>query len=278
MEKIVIDKDYLKGYKTLSIVLENCDVYEIDAEKILDIYCIAKKIGNSKKEYRTNDGFIKISAMASQAVECSTLRNHEIGTEWDHRLKERLEMCKGGADMTSFSLNGKRKGDIDVYVPYNPLEDIIHGNEIELSNCPSFEIDNEGNMIIAFGEQSKQPKRKDNNYSQLVAGWKDAFGEFKPKVLKVKMRSFHTFGIVEKNISCFFKILNKCCAREYAELVFKDCKSVNVETFFPQNGNCEIVMSKKADGRIYVGFDGLGIDLICSSVIEYDCYCNRDKK
>ena len=187
-------------------------------------------------------------------------------------------MCKGGADMTSFSLNGKRKGDIDVYVPYNPLEDIIHGNEIELSNCPSFEIDKDGNMIIAFGEQSKQPKRKDNNYAELVAGWKDAFGEFKPKVLKVKMRSFHTFGIVEKNISCFFKILNKCCAREYAELVFKDCKSVNVETFFPQNGNCEIVMSKKADGRIYVGFDGLGIDLICSSVIEYDYYCNQDKK
>lgn len=278
MKKIVVDKEYLKGYESLSVGLENCDVYKIDIEDILDVYCVAEKIGNSKKEYRTKDGFIRISARASQAVECSTLRNHEIGTECDHRLKERLEMCGGGADMTSFSLNGNRKGDIDIYVPYNPLEDIIHGNEIELSNCPSLEIDNDGNMIIAFGERSKQPKRKDNNYSELVEGWKDALGEFKPKVLKVKMFSLETFGIKKKKFSVYFKIRNKHCEREHAELVFIDCKHINVETFFPQNGNCEIVMSKKADGRIYVGFDGLGVDFTCSSVLEYDYYCNQNKK
>ncbi|MGN0812134.1 MAG: hypothetical protein ACI4MQ_01305 [Candidatus Coproplasma sp.] len=276
MKNIVIDKEYLKGYKTLSIGLENCDVYKIDIKDILDVYCIAEKIGNSKKEYRTNDGFIKISARASQAVEYSVLRNHEIGTEWDHRLKERLEMCGGGADMTSFSLNGKRKGDIDICVPFNPLEDIIHGNEIELSNCPSLEIDNDGNMIIAFGEQSKQPKRKDNNYSELVAGWKDALGEFEPKVLKVKMFSLETFGVEERYIIAYSTIRNKSLKENSITLVFKDCKSINVETFFPQNGNCEIVMSKKADGRIYVGFDGLGIDFTCSSVLEYNYYCNRD--
>ena len=160
MEKIVVDKELLKEYKSLLVVLENCDVYEIDVEDILDIYCVAELIDKKKCEYRTDDGFIKIAAKASNTIECSVLKDNEIGTEWDHRLKERLEMCGGCADMTSFSLRNKKKHDMDIYVPYNPLEGILHGTEIELSNCPSFEIDNDGNIIIAFGKSSKQPTRK----------------------------------------------------------------------------------------------------------------------
>ena len=51
-----------------------------------------------------------------------------------------------------------------------------------------------------------------------------------------------------------------------------DCTDLAMEMFLPKNGVCEIVMSKMADGRIYVGFDGLGIDFTCSSVLEYDYY------
>ena len=278
MERIVVNKEFLKGYKSLLVVLENCDVYEIVTEDILDIYCEIELIGKKKNEYRTSDGFIKISASASQTVESLVLRDDEIGTECDHRLKERLEMLGGGADMTSFSLKDNQGQDIDIYVPYEPLEDIMHGREIELSNCPSLEIDSEDNMIIAFGERSKQPKRKDNNYAELVEGWKDAFGESQPTVLQVKVDSFQTFGGEEKNFSVSFTIKKKFCEKEFAELVFMDCKDIAMEMFFPEKGDCEIVMSKMADGHIYVGFDGLGIDFICASVLEYEYYCNQDEE
>lgn len=277
MKKIIVNKELLRCYKTLLVVLENCDVYEIAVDDVLDIYCVAKQIGEQKNKYRTNDGFIKIAARASQTIECLVSRNHEIGTELDYRLKERLEMCGGGADMTSFSLRDNKKCDTDIYVPYNPLEDILHGNEIELSNCPSFEIDNDGNMIIAFGKRSKQPKRKDNNYAELIDGWKDAFGDFEPKVLKVKAESLSTFGNKQTNFSFCFKVCNKNSKKDFAELVFINCKDLSVEMFFAKKRNCEIVMSKMADGHIYVGLDGLGIDFICSSIQEYTYYCSQDK-
>ena len=56
------------------------------------------------------------------------------------------------------------------------------------------------------------------------------------------------------------------------------CKSIRMEMFFTEKGDCEFVISKMADGRIYVGFDGLGIDFICDSVIEDDYYCNKNKE
>lgn len=274
---MLVDKELLKHYKSLLVVLENCDVYEIAVEDILDIYCEAKPIGKMKNAYSTNDGFIKIAASASQTIECTISSNHQIGAEWDRRLKERLEICGGGADMTSFSLRDSKKRDIDIYVPYNPLEDINRGGEIELSNCPSFEIDNDGNMIIAFGERSKQPKRKDNNYAELIDGWKEAFGDFEPKVLRVKAERLSTFGDTQTNFSFYFKVLNKNSKKDFAELVFIDCKNVSIEMCFTKERNYEIVMSKMADGYIYVGIDGLGIDFTCSSVQEYNYYCSQDE-
>ena len=36
MEKLIINQEFLQGYETLSIGLENCDVYELDVADILD--------------------------------------------------------------------------------------------------------------------------------------------------------------------------------------------------------------------------------------------------
>ena len=266
MKKLLINNELLKYYKTLVISLENCDVYEIAVEDILDIYCVTEKIDKKKNEYQTNDGFIKISARASNTIESCVSQNHEIGTEWDYRLKERLEMCEGCADITSFSLRDNNNCDIDIYVPYDPLCDILHDNEIEFSNCPSFEIDNENNMIITFGESSKQPKRKDNNYTELIDGWNDKFIDFEPKVLRVKVVALLALSDPQTNFLLCFQVRNKNSKKIFAELRFLDCKNISVETYFNNDKNCEIVMSKMADGRIYVGLDGLGMDFICSSI------------
>ena len=254
MEKIVIDKGTLKEYNSLLVVLENCDAYEIDVEDVLDVYCVAEPIIKKNGEYRTSDGFIKISARASQTVECSALHNDEMRTERKWRFIERLETLDGAADMTSFSLRKKGERDLDIYVPYNPLENIIHGSEIELSNCPSFEVDGEGNMIIAFGERSRQAKRKDNNYSELIAGWTEAFGDYEPQILTVNAESLTTFGSEQQNFSLQFKIFDKNFTKDIAELVFMDCKDITIEMFFPKESTCEIVMSKMVDIIITVAF------------------------
>lgn len=277
MKKILINKELLANYKTLSVVLENCEVYEIDVKDVLDIFCEAKLISETGKKYYTADGFIKISSNASQTKESYVLRYPEIHAGMDYSLKERLKRLDGCADMTSFSLRGENNRDIDIYVPYNPLEDILHGGEIELSNCPSFEIDEDCNMVIAFGKSSKQPKRKDNNYAELIEGWKDAFGNFKPKILKVKPEIMSTFCEERTNLSFYFKVCNKNSKKVFAELFFIDCKTISIDMYFPKKRNCEIVMSKMTNGCIYVGFDGLGIDFTCASVLEYDYYCKQIK-
>ena len=58
-------------------------------------------------------------------------------------------------------------------------------------------------------------------------------------------------------------------------MIFKDCDFINVDMCFPQRGNCEIAMSRMKDGRIYVGFAGLGIDFTCAEACEYTHYCNE---
>ena len=277
MKKIVIDKEFVKGYESLFIVFENCDVYEINVADILDISCEAALINEKGREYRTDDGFIKIAANTAKTAESSVLRDQALGMEQDYRLKERLEMCGGCADMTSFSLKDKETGEFHIYVPYDPLERVVTGGEIELSNCPSLEFDNEGNMIIAFGKSSQQPKRKDNNYSELIAGWEEAFGQYEPTVLKAKVKGLSTFG-ENTNFSFLFKICDKKCKNNLSEFLFMNCQNVDMEMAFPNKGVCKMFMSKMADGRIYVGFGGLGIEFTCSSVLEYDYYCNKSEE
>lgn len=277
MKKLVIDRDYLKRYSSLKIVFENCDVYEIAADDITDIYCEAQST-NRKNEYFSDKGFIKIAATASDTAECSVLQEYETDTLHSYCLKARLEMCKGCADVTSFSLIGKSGRTINIQMQYDPLEDIIHGNEIEFSNCPSYGVDSYGNIFIAFGESSKQPKRIDNDYAKLIVGWKDAFGEYEPAVLKARITSLNMFGGEEKNVDIGVELCGTFRRKDFVRFMFVDCRDVGAEMFFPQRGDCDIVMSKMAGGHIYVGFNGLGIDFVCASAFEYRYYCNYNKK
>ena len=276
MEKLIINKEFLQGYETLSIGLENCDVYELDVADILDISCVATAKAVKSKEYCTQDGFIKISARAAQAVEVSVLRENTLETEWDQRLRERLELCDGAADMTSFSLKDKEGKEIEIWVPYDPLESVLHGAEIELSNCPSLEIDDDGNMLILFGASSKQPTRKDNNYDELIVGWKDAFGDYLPDILKVEMFSLDSFGDGQMNLMASFNIDDKHCIKGSADLRFMNCENLRMEMFLPNYRYSEISMSRLADGRVYVGLYGLGIDFTCSEIYEGEYYKKLD--
>lgn len=270
----IINKSWLKNYKSLSIGLENCDSYSIDIDDVLDLYCETIQNKEDKNTYHANNGFIKLSANALQASEHFYMLYDRIDSKCSSRLKERLEMCGSAADMVYFSLDNNEKH-TDIYVPYDTLEDVLHHIEIEFSNCPSWHIDNENNLVIEFGTSSRQPCRKDNNYAQLIEGWKDMFGDNAPAILEGKVFSIISLSHTSKNYQIYFEICNKHFKRKNITLMFLNCTDINSEMFFPNNGHTSIVMSKMADNRIYVGFAELGLDFICDCVCENNYHLNK---
>lgn len=282
MQNLHIHKNFLQSYQTISVVLENCDVYELDTADILDIACVAEPVPRKRNTYRTDGGFIKIASRAKDLAEARTLRFGEWNTKWDYRLKERLEMCDGCADVCTFYLRTVKGKELCIFVPYDPLICVLDGNEIEYSNCPSLEIDEEGNMIIAFGNMSKMPTRKDNDYAGLVVGWQDVFGEYAPKKLRVKIHAFSSFcpfGEEPLFLALDFEVTDKAVSKKYAKFVFIRCTKLEMDMIFPEKGDgVTIYLSKMSNGRIYVGLDGFGVAFYCDSIMEYDYYCNGKKE
>jgi len=93
--------------------------------------------------------------------------------------------------------------------------------------------------------------------------------------LSAKVKEISKFGEDATNYFISFKTSKKFCKSGFVELVFWNCQNVNVEMNFPLKGDCDIHMSKMMDGRIYVGFEGLGMEFTCESVLEYDYYCKQ---
>jgi len=273
MQKLVVNKQMLADFDYLLLVLENCDCYQVAVADILDIYCVAEK-STANSIYRATEGFVKISHRASQTKECLVIANDLVGTETDIPLCERFEMCDGGADVVAVALKKSGAKDIDIYVPYDPLISIT-GGEIELSNCPSLKFDEQGNMTFAFGKSSTQPIRKDNNYSQLVEGWQQAFGTFQPQQLTARITRLENFGIDTTNVLLAFTIKNKGYHNKMAQLVFMDCRDLELELSFPSKGDCDICMSKLSNGNIYVGLNWFNVQFVCKRVLEYEYYCNQ---
>lgn len=278
MNKLVINKDFLSKSKNIIIGFENCDAYIIESKDVLDIYCKAMQIEKTQL-YRTDDGYIKISSNASQNKEVSLEHNQNLdGTECDICFEQRLCCCGSGVDITSFSLAVDELGTIEVYVPYDPLESALTRGELDLSNCPSAEVDDDGNMLIYFGKSSKQPTRKDNDYPNLVLGWREAFGDYSPKVLSAKALGLASFGEKQNNLSLTFETSDRKLGKRTVEFLFFECFDTRIQANFPLKGKCKIIMSKMADGTIYVAFDGLGMEFFCTSIYEYEYYCAQDEE
>lgn len=269
---MIIDKTTLLAYPHLSLGFENCDDYLLSTVDILDIRFSIKRIGKDENLYRAGDGYIKIAASALLTRERSFLSNRIDDSE---TLGERLAMC---ADVCSISLEGKGDDKIIFYLPYDPLCDVMHGNEIDMTNSPSCEWNEAGDVIISYGSYSKQPKRKDNDYVSLVEGWDERYGTVCPKTLKIKARSLGFFG--EKNDSLFlsFDIKNKELRSRGENFVFFDVQLRSLQVYYPVCGDSELVMAKMSNGRIYVGLAGLGFDFTCSAIEEWEHRCSRDKE
>ena len=162
-----------------------------------------------------------------------------------------------------------------VYVPYDPLLDVIEENEIELTNCPSLELDDEENMLICFGKTSKTPMRKDNDYAELIEGWVETFPDYVPAVLRAEVRLLQHLYCRDKFDQLVELSVKKEGASEEITLVFTDCQKLQMSMVFPKQGESDVRMARMLDGRIFVGFDDLGVQFTCSKVGLWEIL-NRD--
>lgn len=58
---------------------------------------------------------------------------------------------------------------------YDPIINCLCVCDVEYSNCPADEIDENGDMLILFGKLSRSPKRIDDNYYNLIEGLSAVF-------------------------------------------------------------------------------------------------------
>lgn len=271
---MIFDKYYLQNFKTLNVVFDEYGKFKIPVEEIAEIRCDAADGPYKKTDYiRILDGYIKISPKGAEVLEenydkkqCHFDEAYSEQTEEYYILKNRIERY---CDIVAFYLERENGEEIKFSLPYDPLIESIDVIEIELSNCPSAEIDEDGFITIGIGKSSKSPKRVDNNYDELIVGWKDLFKNFKPDILEAEI--FWIMDCYEDNKQGLFvelKLLNKKVKHKPLQLIFSDCSNIHF-SIYPSNGyKIELNMARLANGNIFVDFVGYGLTFECKEIHE----------
>jgi len=246
---------YAKQFNKIEIWFFSGLTFSVDVGLVDDFLCKANQVGSC---FESTGGFLLLDQKAKDIVQDNPDEVDEATP-----LLQRLDMC---CDIESFRLCGKDKK-VRVYLQYDPLKDSF-GNDKEYSNCPSFEEENQ-KIKICFGDMSKQPKRVDNNYHQLVQGWGDVFEETpdslcaafdgmtffssqnngKNDCLKLRLKTQHKTKTGKNPTFCFF----------------------GVDQFFQPpwgygDDGYDIRMSKLVDDKIYVSFGDDKMEFVCDKI------------
>lgn len=257
---MIINKQYLNQFKTLDLYFNSDWEFKIPVEEIAEIYC-----ENTGDEFETGqecfawDGYIKITPKGGAVLSEETIEPNESCS-----LKARVVDY---FDLTSFALATQHGLKEEYGLPYDPLIESLHGSEVELSNCPSAEIDENGYILIGFGAHSKSPKRKDNNFEELIEGWKNSFGDYAPDVLKVKLNCLSNFteNDFTDGLLFDFDILNKRAKHKSLFLICADCSKLAFK-IHPHAGTMELNLSRLENGNIFVDLVGYDFTFECKSV------------
>ena len=260
MKKLILNKSVLQKYEKVTLGFADGESCEIAVADVLELYCEATPIEGMANEFKTSDGFIRIAGRAAKSERGAILNADETVETFD---------------ITSLSVKGKRRREINVWVVYDALKTKAFGGDLE--EFPPMEVDEVGDRMIAFGERSKQLKRQDNQYHALIEGWKETFGKYTAKLLRVKAKKIALVSGEQTVFTFQFEIRNPDCKIKTAEFVFTDCKHFEVEMAFPEGGSGEIVMSQMPDQRIHVALDGIGIEFHCAAVWERKYYCKQNQ-
>jgi hypothetical protein len=262
-----IEKSNLSEIKSIFLILENCEDFCIDAKDVVDIFVDnIKPCKTNENEFESNDGRLIISqkGMKNLSSFFAELEQNWCPDPETFSLKTRLLRYPNICYLEVKYKDGKK---MMIHLPYNPLRCIIHGEEIELSNCPSAEVDKNGNMLILFGKSSHAPKRKDNNYRDLIDGFEKLEKTRVPKVLKVKVVRIQFYNDKKgESFSMTFVDKDKDNHEKTFKLVFEsftdiciDCSASILQTEIDLN------ISRLNDGKIAVQL-GKVINFYCKGI------------
>ena len=254
----------LSNVKKVSIVLETCETFDFDAKDIVDAYfdesTFQKRYGKGKNvEYNASYGKITI---ASNALHTWSAWYDPERSDYDFydRIKMFCDVC-----IITFDYGMEQ---YNIRVPYDTLESSLHGCEIEYSNCPSCELDEKGNLVILFGKLSKAPKRKDNDYANIVKGWENSCLKNFKNILNVENLNFShdCYSDGKTVIELICKILNKGYNGKQVKFKFKNVENLNFSLFFDMKEQKDnLLMTKLTNGKIYVQLEAC-VTFFCSSV------------
>ena len=187
---MIINKETLCDVKYLEINLTEGETFVIYSKNITDIYF---EIEKEDKNYYATNGFIVFDKKAQQTME-------NDGDD-DATFSEYLETY---TDIYTITLHKQDGSSLRFFTEYDPIISVKNLEPIHFSNCPSCEFLPNKNMLVLFGENSKNPRRFDNDYTN-ISNYKKVFGDYMPEIFEVEIDKF-TIEKNEKGISLIANI------------------------------------------------------------------------
>ncbi len=259
-----IDNESLSQIKYLDIYMENIEFFRLQPSDILEIQFDDFTLNKKNQEYTAQKGRLLISKKALNVKSRFFCEDEEDEDEDGTTLKKRIAPENDICSISLVFLDGGKTFSFNV--PYDPVEEVFHGNAIENSNCPSAEYTESGDMLLLFGEWSRSFRRVDNDYTKYV----DGFGEFCGE-LKIQISHIETAFINgQKTVRLEVKIKNKekPNAKYYnreARFTFSNVRNFAISTGKDLFDPTDIYLAPMKDGTFYVGVD-CAIDFLCSEI------------
>lgn len=247
---------FAKEFDKIEIWFFSGLTYSVDVGLVDEFLCNSNKVGGC---FESTGGYLLLDKNTQNLLD-------QQSDEFDDKmtLRDRLEMC---CDIESFLLCGNDKK-VRIYLQYDPLKDSF-GNDKEYSNCPSFEVGTDEKMKICFGDLSKQPKRIDNNYHQLVKGWCDVF-EQTPDSFCATFGGMTFFSSQQNGKNDCIKMQLNTQLKTKTGVVATFCFFGVSDLFQPPwgygNDEYDIRMSKMANGKIFVSFGDDNLEFVCDEI------------
>ena len=258
-----ITKETLSEIDYIDIALENCDSYSIKPENIVDILFDEFELDTGREKYsRSRNGRLVLSKnMFHQLSRDAFIEFADGTTALDHDPEEDYyfyNRITSWCDIVSIDIHYKNGKIFEFFVEYNPIINDLCGSDVEYSNCPSAEIDENGDMLILFGKSSHSPKRIDNDYFNVIEGLNELLPQKNIDTLWVVIETIGNDGVncwspdgglyVEMRIKNK-EYKNKCLPLEFFD-VDKMAFCVDLKNMCEEDFN----ISPTADGRFFVQF------------------------
>ena len=162
---------------------------------------------------------------------------------------------------------------VKLFVEYDPLESYLWGREIEYSNCPSAELNENGDMLILFGKSSRSFHRTENDYLNFIEGLKAYFPKGINGTLEIELATFgnagHSCWCPDNGLFVETYVRTKGRLKKYLPLVFNEVTKLEFNFGFGIAGKDELNIATTEDGKLFVQI-GESCNFYCKSIKVFE--------